>query len=185
MLVSVSGWSGPSFAFCKARVSSRSFSASLSLSGVEVAIGEVGHAQQRLGVVAAELGGERRPGFLEEVVRFLRITQAKLRKAERHLHSGHGEWVARGLPLDLRRRPVQTLSQHGRQRLAVLRRVCWVQVVEDRAQNLVHLRHLSEPLFGLLTLLGFGLPRLFLGRGFGHGELLLLSSIRALPARLQ
>ena len=45
MLMSVSGWSGPSFDFCSASVSSRSFSSPVVLAGVVIAGGEVVHAQ--------------------------------------------------------------------------------------------------------------------------------------------
>ena len=68
MLPSVSGWSGPSFAFASASVSSWSFSARR-LAGVDVAGGEVVHADERVGVVGAELRLPQRQRLLVELQR--------------------------------------------------------------------------------------------------------------------
>ena len=69
------------------------------------------------GPSAAVEGGA---GLGEQRDRPLRVAQAELRRAQGHLHPGHGERVAGRLPLDLGRRPVQPLAQDRRERLAVL-----------------------------------------------------------------
>ena len=151
MLESVSGWSGPSFNFRRARVCSRSVSAR-SFWPAGVAGSEVVHARERLGVVRAEPCGERGTGLVEKRDRPIRVAQIELGKAQGHLHPGHGEGVAGGFPFDLGRRTVEPLAQDRRQRLATLLRVLGVEILEDRTQYFIHLRDLGQPLLGLTTL---------------------------------
>ena len=66
MLVSVSGWSGPSLAFFSVRVSSWSLRASACRPRV-VDVGQVVHARERVGVVGAELGLPQRQRLLVEL----------------------------------------------------------------------------------------------------------------------
>ena len=65
MLVSVSGWSGPSLAFRSFSVSSKSGRARSSFAGGRYALGQVVHARERVGVVGAELGRASLTGLLE------------------------------------------------------------------------------------------------------------------------
>ena len=103
-------------------------------------------------MVGAERGGEGGAGLDEQPDRPIRVAQTELRTAQGHLHPGHRQRVAGGLPLDLGRRPIQPLAQDRRERLAVLRGVLRVEVLEDRAEDVVHLRHLPQPLLGLTAL---------------------------------
>ena len=69
MLLSVSGWSGPSFAFRSASVSSKSGSARSILPAAAIADGEVVHARERVGVVGAELRLPQRQRLLAQLQR--------------------------------------------------------------------------------------------------------------------
>ena len=55
MLASVSGWSGPSFAFSQCQRLLVELQRPVDLAGVGIAVGEVVHAGERVGVVGAEL----------------------------------------------------------------------------------------------------------------------------------
>ena len=69
MLASVSGWSGPSFAFRSASVSSTELQRPVELAGGGIAVGEVVHARERVGVVGAELRLLQRQRLLAELQR--------------------------------------------------------------------------------------------------------------------
>ena len=66
MLWSVSGWSGPSLAFMSLSVSSRSGRARSSFPAFMIRHGEVVHADERVGMVGAELGLPELERLLEE-----------------------------------------------------------------------------------------------------------------------
>ena len=66
MLIRVSGWSGPSLDFLWASVSSKSGRALSSFPACVVAVSQVAHAGEGVGVVGAELGLPQRQRLLEE-----------------------------------------------------------------------------------------------------------------------
>ena len=100
MLPSVSGWSGPSLAFFRASVSSWSLRASACRPRACVAVGQVVHALERVGVVGAEVPAVERPGRLELPRRDAPTCPGRRRSADRPPQPGLGQRLAREAVLD-------------------------------------------------------------------------------------
>ena len=116
MLVSVSGWSGPSFAFLSASVSSKSGRARSSLPAVLVADGEVVHAGERVGVVGAELRLPQRQRLLEERQGAVELAGGLVARGE-VVHAGERVGVV-GAELRLRQRQRLLEQRQGAVELA-------------------------------------------------------------------
>ena len=122
-------------------------------------------------------------GLGEQGERLFRIPQIALGLAERQFHPRQDERVSRGLALDVRRRSGDALLQNRSQSPALFLGSLRVDVLKDHAKDLVHLRHLAQPLLGMLALLGLGNPGFILLEGFRYGDALLPPGLDESPSR--
>jgi hypothetical protein len=90
------------------------------LSGDPVAIRQVVHARERVGVVGPQLGLVRVARLHEQINRLLGVAQVEQCQAEPVLQVGHQQRVADRFPFQVRRRLDQSLGQHRLQRQQLL-----------------------------------------------------------------